>query len=43
MSVDSSLWPMLGVLGSGGFGRVEVLKSGLLLLVSDEGGGCCLG
>lgn len=41
MSVNSSLWLVSGVPGSCGCGGVEVSRSGLLLLVSDEGGGYC--
>ena len=43
MPVDGSLWPVSGVLGSCGCGGEDVSRSGLLFVVSDEGGGCCLG
>ena len=40
--MDSTLWPVPGVLGSCGGGGEEVLRSGLLLHASDKGSGCCL-
>ena len=43
MLVGSSLWPVSGVLGSCGCGREGVSRSGPLLLLSGEGGDCCVG
>ena len=43
MLVGKSLGPVSGVLGSCGCGGEDVSRSGLLLLLSGEGGGCCVG